>query len=344
MSPDLVNAVYYPSWKVYKGCPPSCLDVRSVTHIFYAFLLDEFGDLKKEVDGEAGCLRALAKLKRNHRHLKTVVSLGGGSGSAEFPKLAAGEESRTTFAKEARKFCDLYDFDGIDIDWEHPSTSGEGENFVRLIEAAREELPHTRYILSAALPVGQYTLKHIDLGAAGRVLDHLNLMGYDFMGAWTDVSGHQAQLLPPSDNPDEVYPTLRKSVSGGVDYITSRGFPAHKIVVGIPAYGRFFPEATGPGQPFSARAGEVDYRDMADEWVANAAVDCRAAVASFVDSECERGFVSFDVPKTVEAKARYVRANGLGGLFYWTGVSDRGGDDSLVSAGFKALRQDKEEL
>lgn len=33
-----VNAVYYPSWKVYKGKPPSCINVHSVTHIFYAFV------------------------------------------------------------------------------------------------------------------------------------------------------------------------------------------------------------------------------------------------------------------------------------------------------------------
>lgn len=229
------------------------------------------------------------------------------------------------------------------VDWEHPSTDEEGHNFVKLLESARNMLPRRKYLLSAALPVGQYTLKHIDLHAAGRQLDMLNLMGYDFMGAWTDVSGHHAQLYPPGRNPDEVYPTLRKSVSGGVDYLVSRGFPAHKIIVGIPSYARFFPKATGPGQPFSARAGEMDYSDMDEAWVANAKVDCEAATASYVDGdEDERGFVSFDVPATVVAKARYVRSHGLGGLFYWTGVNDRDGNASLVAAGYGALQRPRE--
>lgn len=33
-----VNAVYYPSWRVYKGKAPSCIRADSVTHVFYAFL------------------------------------------------------------------------------------------------------------------------------------------------------------------------------------------------------------------------------------------------------------------------------------------------------------------
>lgn len=32
-----VNAVYYPNWQVYKGLPPSSLNLRYVTHVFYAF-------------------------------------------------------------------------------------------------------------------------------------------------------------------------------------------------------------------------------------------------------------------------------------------------------------------
>ena len=38
MSETLANAVYYPSWKVYKGKTPSCLDVSVATHVFYAFV------------------------------------------------------------------------------------------------------------------------------------------------------------------------------------------------------------------------------------------------------------------------------------------------------------------
>ncbi len=38
MAATYINAVYYPSWTVYKGKLPSSLDVQNVTHIFYAFI------------------------------------------------------------------------------------------------------------------------------------------------------------------------------------------------------------------------------------------------------------------------------------------------------------------
>lgn len=33
-----VNAVYYPSWHVYRDKPPSSMDLASITHIFYSFV------------------------------------------------------------------------------------------------------------------------------------------------------------------------------------------------------------------------------------------------------------------------------------------------------------------
>lgn len=41
-----------------------------------------------EVDGEKGCLAAVAKLKAENPHIKTIVSIGGGGSSNEFPGLA----------------------------------------------------------------------------------------------------------------------------------------------------------------------------------------------------------------------------------------------------------------
>lgn len=66
-------------------------------------------------------------------------------------------------------------------------------------------------------------------------------------------------------------------------------------------------------------------------------MDEGVAAASFVDSVGDKGFVSFDVPRTVRMKARYAKAMALGGLFYWHGAGDRFGEDSLVTAGRSEL-------
>ncbi|KAI9158907.1 Chitinase 1 [Paramyrothecium foliicola] len=346
MTSSFVNAVYYPSWMVYKDKPPSSMQLQAITHVFYAFVgvnedgtlkwFDEWADFDKKVDDEKGCLAALAKLKRQNPHIKTIVSLGGGTGSKTFPALAASSAARRTLAAQTREFCDKYGLDGVDIDWEHPKTPEQGRDYINLLHELRNALPSPRYLLTTALPIGEYCLKHIDLQAAARLLDLLNLMAYDLTGGWTDVSGHHAQLLPPPGNLQSVYPTLRRSTSQGVEYILGRGFPSHKLILGIPTYARFFPKARGTGHPFK-NAGEMDYCDIDNEWVCRARVDTNVAAASFVDPRGEKGFVSFDVPSTVQIKARYAKAMALGGLFYWTGTGDRPGEQSLISVGYNEL-------
>jgi chitinase len=124
MPAQYINAVYYPSWRCYKERPPSCLDISSITHIFYAFVgvnengtlraIDDWADNEKMVDGEKGCLAAISKLKSQHPHIKTLVSVGGGSSSKEFPALAANKTARQTFARRISEFCVTHQFDGVD--------------------------------------------------------------------------------------------------------------------------------------------------------------------------------------------------------------------------------------
>ncbi len=33
----VINAVYYPNWRVYRGQPPSSMNLKFISHIFYAF-------------------------------------------------------------------------------------------------------------------------------------------------------------------------------------------------------------------------------------------------------------------------------------------------------------------
>lgn len=216
------------------------------------------------------------------------------------------------------------------VDWEHPRTPSQGQDFVQLLQAIRIALPKP-YLLTTALPTGQYCLKNINLLDASRELDLLNLMAYDFTGSWTEVSGHQAQLF---ESQGQIHPCLKKSCHGGVDYVLSQGFPAEKILLGVPAYARYFPGASGPGQTFNG-GGELDYAAIPAEWIQNAQVDENYATACYTDHE--KGFVSFDVPATVERKARYVKERKLAGLFHWTGVGDVKGPEGLVSSGYREL-------
>jgi chitinase len=169
-------------------------------------------------------------------------------------------------------------------------------------------------------------------------------MGYDFTGPWTEVAGHHARLLPPPVSSFEhSMPVLRRSCHHGVDFLIQQGVPRAKIVLGVAAYARFFPGCRGPGQPNAKDAcGEMDYCELPRDWVTRAAVDQHAGAAWFVDDGPNgKGFVSFDAPGTVVEKARYAKAMGLRGLFYWTGSGDIEDDESLslVATGWRGLRE-----
>lgn len=227
-----------------------------------------------------------------------------------------------------------YTNENLIVDWEHPANPQQGDNYIQLLAALRVSLPSPSFILTSALPAGEWALRNINLSQASNHLDFINLMAYDFSGPWTTLCGHQAQL----DTPAHPYSSdAIISCRSAVTYLRSKGVPSTKILLGIPAYGRSFLGATKVGDPYVGHGGEegtYEYqilpRPGAQEWV-----DQQVGAAFCVGGD--GGFVSYDNPQTVQLKAQFAKQQRLGGLFYWTGTADTKGPRSLVEAGYNSL-------
>ncbi|KAH0544461.1 hypothetical protein FGG08_001358 [Glutinoglossum americanum] len=299
------------------------------------YLSDEWADTQIGVDGTQGCLRSLALLKQQNRYLKLILSVGGGgTGSQHFAEVAAEPMTRETFSRTARDLVVRFQLDGLDIDWEHPSDSQQGVNYIFLLDAVRRYLPAPHYILTSALPAGEWALENINLSVAHHYLDYINLMTYDFSGPWVDTCGHHAQLyspaLPHSD-------AARLSCDSAVTYLRNVGVPPSKIVLGIPAFGRSFLGVDRVTRKYTGHGGDegtFEYRDLPRP-EAQEHVDREAGAAFCIGGD--GGFVSYDNPTTVVMKATYATQNELGGLFFWTGTADAPGPRSLVETAFKTL-------
>ncbi|KAF2459697.1 putative class V chitinase [Lineolata rhizophorae] len=343
------NAAYYPNWHVYRNQPPSSLKLDVISHLFYAFawvkpdgtvyLSDEWADTQMPVDNTTGCLRSFAELKRKHSVLKLILSVGGGGkGSDNFAAVAQRPEAREQFAKTARDLCLTYGLDGIDVDWEHPSNPAEGAAYVELLARLRAYLPPPRFTLTTALPAGAWALRHIDLGAAARQLDLVNVMAYDFSGPWTATAAHHAQLRAAPSDQGQGPP--QPSGLDAVAYLTAGGVPPAKILLGVPCYGRSFLAASRPGAAYSGHGGHdgvFEYRELPRPGAAEH-VDGAAGAAFCVGGDDAGGLVSYDNVATVRMKADWVKEAGLAGLFYWTATGDK--DDverSLVYNGYLRL-------
>lgn len=222
------------------------------------------------------------------------------------------------------------------MDWEHPSNIQEGVDYIYLLAQLRTVLPAPRYVLTSALPAGEWALKHINLAVAQQYVDLFMVMCYDFSGPWVDRSGHQAQLYTPAQPHSDA---ASISCHSAVTYFLSQGVHAKKILMGIPAYGRSFVGAQGLNQPYSDSGGEdgaFDYSELPRPG-AKEIVDKTVGATYCVGDD--GGFVSYDNTRTVEQKAKFVTSLGLGGLFYWHIAADKRGCDSLLETGYNTLHE-----
>ena len=229
--------------------------------------------------------------------------------------------------------------DGLDIDWEYPRDSTEAENFVLLLQETRRALDaYTnrhggghRLMLTIACPAGPQNYKKLHLKAMDKHLDFWNLMSYDYAGSWDSFAGHQANILPSSSNPS----STPFSTSDAIAYYKSHGISPHKIVLGMPLYGRAFTSTDGPGKPFSG-AGEGSWEPGVWDYKAlpqNGAEEMfdKEVGASWSYDGGKRLMVSYDNKEMARRKVDYIRAERLGGAMWWESSADKQGGDSLIA-------------
>jgi chitinase len=122
-----------------------------LTHVNYAFakIIDgqcALSDRAAAVDqaqpgdkgegGARGKVRQLAVLKKQHPHLKTLISVGGWTFSGQFSDAALSAASRARFARSCLDFIKTYQFDGVDLDWEYPGGGGMAGSRTRKEDSA----------------------------------------------------------------------------------------------------------------------------------------------------------------------------------------------------------------
>ena len=273
-------------------------DPQYMTHINYAFghVNENFNGVK--IDNEKR-LKQIVDLRKQKPELKVLLSIGGW-GSGRFSEMAANDEYRRAFAADCDRVVKEFALDGIDIDWEYPTSSmanissspDDTENFTLLMQAIRAAIGNEKELTLATVASARY----IDFKAILPFVDFVNIMAYDMASA----PKHHSALYPSGHSGDI-------TSDGAVTAHLKAGVPPSKLVMGMPFYGR-----GGDGYPSFQDYNKVGNTDTqyTEKW------DEVAQVPYLADKNDTLVF-GFENPRSLAIKCQYILDKDLLGGMYW---------------------------
>ena len=326
---NLVVLAYVTSWSSVMP------DLDYITHINYAFghVNEEFNGIminrpprpdSDNNDGRANSedrLRSIVELKKQKPSLKIMLSIGGW-GSGRFSEMAADETNRLAFAADCQRVVKEFGLDGIDMDWEYPTSSSAGissspedtDNFTLLMRDIRQAIGNDKLLTLASAANARY----VDFKAIEPYIDFVNIMTYDMGRPPT----HHAAFKPSEYTRNSCIESVNKHVKSGM--------PINKLTLGIPFYGRGIDTIPGfidykniinrnGALGIIVRNEEIMLEGYTEKW------DEDAQVPYWIDAK-GKFVLTYETPRSIAIKCEWLRQKGMLGAMYWdyNGNDDEG--------------------
>lgn len=252
------------------------------------------------------------KDKAKNAGTKIVVSVNQ-SNSTAFGNVAGNATLREKLADNIVNVIKTLGLDGVDIDWETPSSS-QAPTFTLLMEAIYKKVKaaNPEYLVTAAIGGGMWQPPKYDLPNSQQYLDYINLMTYSM----TSGDGYFQNSLYPSTRSRTL---VSCSVDESVKLYNSYGIANNKILLGIPFYVNLQKDCDGPGT--KTGSGESKWYDvMLNDYKLS------DTMKEYFDEECgvpyrydptTKIFISYDNEQSIKVKCDYINALGLAGIMYW---------------------------
>ncbi|KJH50189.1 chitin recognition protein [Dictyocaulus viviparus] len=251
---------------------------KRLTHLVIAFFaMKSNGTLHLDGGNPASSrLNQIMTVARRHKHLRVLFAIGGWENSQYFTLHTADRSRRMILIDNIIEVIKRYNFDGVDIDWEYPVTGGSVEgvpadraNYVHFLRELRSRLNQyeermnqsKRFLVSFAGAAGYWVLKPgFDLVQLTKYVDFINVMSYDYFGAWQSkwgaFTGPPAPLYfaSPKSKCKRIRLRLQRrgratthvrfsgrlNVDSTMKYYSCQINATNKLNMGLPFYGRYW--------------------------------------------------------------------------------------------------------
>ena len=222
--PDLGFYVvgYMPSYRDPDAIPDQKFRMCNVVNYAFAAVAAS-GDISI---ANPGRLTVVAdKARRNGA--KIFLSINGTT--TNWAQMASTAAGRNYFIRQVMGALRANNLNGVDIDWEFPSTAdGTSATFTSLMQELGDSCHvNAKYYLSAAITAGKYAGAYRDAITnellQGDKVDFYNIMAYDDFSTTAPFRQHSDLTLAQTS----------------LNYwINTRGMPRKRAILGLPAYGR----------------------------------------------------------------------------------------------------------
>ncbi|UZR28800.1 glycosyl hydrolase family 18 protein [Methylococcus mesophilus] len=286
--------------------------------------------------------------KAHANGVKALMMLGGATDGDGFIASTQTSSVRAVFIRNILDQLAAKHYDGVDIDWEEylgPEVPNQPNGRAPLLALLSElraaaaahpyfQAPHNPLVITFpgfwvnnnfADAVEPW---HVQVAA---LVDQYNLMTYGMAGPWGWDSWHFSPLAGAAPyHPTSIESSVQKYVAAGV--------PRTKLGIGIGLYGLYYDSpVSGPRQPHPEdRDWSMNFADTENHYarlVEEGAFNQPGGVYHW-DEEAKQsyytyepawdrgrdrvGFLSYEDERSIAAKGRWVRDNGVGGTIVWT--------------------------
>jgi len=309
-------------------------------------------------------MRRTIALKEKNPDLKVLFSVGGWTaGGWIFSQMASTAENRHKFIVSLIHFMKYFGFDGLDLDWEfpgydmlpeEPTNPDDKIHFTALMRELRQAFDVDGYLLTFAGSPDPYKAGNAyELDKIVDYIDWINVMSYDYSGAWDNFTGIDAPLYGRWGEGFVGHPKYQFNMHETFQHYL-KYIPANKLAMGIHTESKGWVLATpnnasqagiycpayegSPNMTYSRQVGWLNYYEILQFWHNETIEDPRwddlkPGKESWTIYDKEAGnwdgcylspymhqgryWISYDDEHSSDVKVRYANHYNLLGAFVW---------------------------